>query len=89
MRTNPIEGAAPDGLPGGPELRPPRRAELLADNKQFVAVTTDLLYAMRQTADGSCCFCGTPIGQQHRRGRICFRLVLWRSQTQYKYKSEQ
>jgi hypothetical protein len=89
MRTDaPAEPTASEEPLGGPPLRPPKRAELLADNKQFVAIATDLLYAMRKTADGSCAFCGAPVGQQHRRGRICFRLVLWRSKTQYKYKSD-
>ena len=68
----------------GPSLRPPRRAELLADNKAFVALAGELLVAFRNTDDSSCAICGVKQGEQHRKRAACFQLVMWRSDSQYK-----
>ena len=67
-----------------PKLRPPLRAELLADNKQFVTLAGDLLVAFRNTDDSSCAICGAKQGVQHRKGAVCRQLVEWRADSQYK-----
>ena len=67
-----------------PALRPPLRAELLADNKQFVALAGELLLAFRNTDDKACAICGAEQGVQHKKGHVCFQLVMWRAGTQYK-----
>ncbi len=67
-----------------PARRPPLRAELLADNKQFVALAGELLHAFRNTDDSSCAICGVKQGVQHRKRAVCFQLVMWRSDSQYK-----
>lgn len=66
------------------KLRPLRRAELLADNKQFVALAGEILRALRDTDDNSCAICGAPQGKQHRRAHVCFQLAKWCHATQYK-----
>ena len=68
----------------GPSLRPPRRAELLADNKAFVALAGELLVAFRNTDDAACAICGVKQGEQHRKRRVCRQLVEWRAHSQYK-----
>ena len=68
----------------GPSLRPPLRAELLADNKEFVVLAGDLLVAFRNTDDNSCAICGIKQGVQHRKGAVCRQLVEWRADSQYK-----
>jgi hypothetical protein len=67
-----------------PALRPPLRAELLADNRQFVILASELLLAFRNTDDNSCAICGAKQGVQHRKGAVCRQLVEWRADTQYK-----
>ncbi len=67
-----------------PALRPPLRAELLADNKQFVVLAGELLLAFRNTTDNACAICGAEQGRQHKRSSVCRRLVEWRAGTQYK-----
>ena len=69
-----------------PKLRPPTRAELLADNKKFVLLAKKILHAVGNTSDGACCLCGVEQGKQHKRGSVCFQLVLWWAHTQYKAK---
>jgi len=66
--------------------RPPTRKELLADNSTFIRIVGELLHTFRNTADKSCCLCGTPQGAQHKAGRVCLRLANWRHSTQYKSK---
>jgi hypothetical protein len=67
-----------------PALRPPLRAELLADNKQFVALARELLLAFRNTDDKACAVCGAEQGRQHKKSSVCHQLVEWRAHTQYK-----
>jgi hypothetical protein len=67
-----------------PKLRPPLRAELLADNKEFVALAGELLVAFRNTDDHACAICGIRQGVLHRQGNVCRRLVEWRADSQYK-----
>ncbi len=67
-----------------PALRPPLRAELLADNKQFVALAGELLLAFRNTDNKACAICGAEQGVQHKKSGICHQLVMWRAGTQYK-----
>ena len=73
---------APPGT--GPGLRPPLRAELLADNKSFVALARELLLAFRNTDDHACAICGIKQGVQHRPEFVCRALVEWRASAQYK-----
>ena len=68
----------------GPSLRPPLRAELLADNKSFVALAGELLAAFRNTDDHACAICGIKQGVQHRPEFVCRQLVEWRADSQYK-----
>ena len=67
-----------------PKLRPPLRAELLADNKSFVALAGELLVAFRNTDDSSCAICGAKQGVQHKTRAVCRQLVEWRAHSQYK-----
>ena len=60
-----------------------KRDELLAHNKTFIKLATDLMHVLRQTDDGSCAVCGVPQGTQHRAGFICRALVEWRSSARY------
>jgi hypothetical protein len=71
-----------------PKLRPPLKAELLADNKQFIALAGKLLVAFRNTDDKSCAICGAKQGEQHKKGHVCFQSALWRANSQYKKASE-
>ena len=67
-----------------PALRPPRRAELLVDNKAFVVLAGELLVAFRNTDDASCAICGAKQGVHHKQGAVCFQLTTWRADAQYK-----
>ncbi len=67
-----------------PARRPPLRAELLADNKQFVALAGELLVAFRNTDGAACAICGVKQGEQHRKRHVCRQLVEWRAHSQYK-----
>ena len=77
----------------GPSLRPPLRAELLADNRAFVELASELLLAFRNTDDSACAICGAKQGVQHPKGKltathpegnVCRQLVEWRASAQYK-----
>ncbi len=60
-----------------------KRAELLAHNKTFITMATELLHVLRGTEDGSCSVCGAKVGKQHRAGHICRALVEWRHSSTY------
>jgi len=66
------------------KLRPPRKDELVADNSAFVELAGELLEAFRDTDDKACAICGANQGEQHQRRAPCFKLAVWRAQTQYK-----
>ncbi len=60
-----------------------KRAELLAHNKAFIIMATELLDALRGTEDRSCSVCGAEAGVQHRAGFVCRSLVEWRWSARY------
>ncbi len=60
-----------------------RRNELLAHNRAFVTMATELLYVLRGTEDKSCSVCGAEAGVQHRAGFVCRSLVEWRWSANY------
>ena len=60
-----------------------KRDKLLADNRAFIEMASDLVRALRETEDGSCSVCGVQQGQQHVAGHVCRALVEWRADTQY------
>ena len=60
-----------------------KRDELLAHNRAFVTMATELLYVLRGTDDGSCSVCGCAAGVQHVAGFVCHSLVKWRRASQH------
>ncbi len=60
-----------------------RRNELLAHNKAFIIMATELLDVLRGTEDRSCSVCGAEVGVQHRAGFVCRSLVEWRWSARY------
>ncbi len=60
-----------------------RRNELLAHNKAFIIMATELLDVLRGTEDRSCSVCGAEAGKQHRGGYVCRSLVEWRRSAKY------
>ncbi len=62
---------------------PLNRVELLAHNRDFIIMATELLHVLRGTEDRSCSVCGAEAGVQHRAGFVCHSLVKWRRASQY------
>ena len=60
-----------------------RRDELLAQNRAFINMATDLLQILRGTDDSSCSVCGAKAGDQHVENQICRELVKWRRVSQH------
>ncbi len=60
-----------------------KRNELLAHNKAFIIMASQMLNAQRGTEDNSCSVCGAAAGVQHRAGFVCRALVEWRWSTRY------
>ena len=60
-----------------------RKDEIVAHNRAFVAMATELLHVLRGTEDRSCAVCGISVGKQHRAGHVCRALVEWRHSSTY------
>ncbi len=60
-----------------------RKDEIVAHNRDFVAMATELLQVLRGTEDRSCSVCGAKVGKQHHAGQICRSLVEWRHSSTY------
>ncbi len=60
-----------------------RKDEIVAHNRDFVAMATELLHVLRGTEDRSCAVCGVNMGKQHRAGHVCRALVEWRHSSTY------
>ncbi len=60
-----------------------RRNELLAHNRAFITMASELLHVLRGTEDKSCSVCGAEVGVQHRAGIVCRSLAEWRWSARY------